>query len=562
MSDYLDRSIQPQPHNATQGDVLPDQVRNSSGGAVWALTPLERVRRFLILGSEGGSFYTSEDALTADNAKNVVAAIAESGPKVVELVKEISTAGRAPKEDPALFVLALCATKGDAATKAAALIALTAVARTGTHLFRFLRFYKSMRGKFAGAAIRNAVARWYNNKTPENLALQVVKYRSRHDFTHAEALRIAHPKPVDEWHSAIYRYIYEGTAGLKRPRTLSSTFAGVTHVREYGPTGDMWLPDMIYGFEEVQKPGVTEEDAARLVKEYRLPFEAVPNHLLTQRVWAVLAEDMPIGTALVRNLATLTRHGLLDYGSDLAADVIRKLQDYEGAVRARLHPLNVLRARYAYAMGMSLRGDSRWAPNHAITEALESLFYGTFKSVQSSEQRFVLGLDCSASMTWPDRQIEGIAGFDCRTAAAAMALVTMAAEPQCVVMGFTSNSMVYLDWMSTQLTLDEVKQRIARVHAGYTDCSLPMRFAKEWGIPADAFVIYTDNETNDYNSVQPAVALRQYRRALSLRSRLVVVGMVSNGFTVADPNDPGMLDVVGFDAAAPQLISEFAAGAV
>lgn len=29
--------------------------------------------------------------------------------------------------------------------------------------------------------------------------------------------------------------------------------------------------------------------------------------------------------------------------------------------------------------------------------------------------------------------------------------------------------------------------------------------------------------------------------------RLVVVGMISNGFTKADPDDPGRLDVVGFD---------------
>ncbi|MBW3631376.1 MAG: hypothetical protein KY464_19090 [Gemmatimonadetes bacterium] len=41
-------------------------------------------------------------------------------------------------------------------------------------------------------------------------------------------------------------------------------------------------------------------------------------------------------------------------------------------------------------------------------------------------------------------------------------------------------------------------------------------------------------------------------------AKLVVVGMASNGFTIADPNDTGMLGVVGFDAAAPQLIADFA----
>ena len=34
--------------------------------------------------------------------------------------------------------------------------------------------------------------------------------------------------------------------------------------------------------------------------------------------------------------------------------------------------------------------------------------------------------------------------------------------------------------------------------------------------------------------------------------------MTSNGFTIADPNDAGMLDVVGFDTAAPSIISDFA----
>jgi 60 kDa SS-A/Ro ribonucleoprotein len=38
--------------------------------------------------------------------------------------------------------------------------------------------------------------------------------------------------------------------------------------------------------------------------------------------------------------------------------------------------------------------------------------------------------------------------------------------------------------------------------------------------------------------------------------------MVSNGFSIADSADPGMLDVVGFDTSTPQLISEFARGAL
>jgi 60 kDa SS-A/Ro ribonucleoprotein len=74
-------------------------------------------------------------------------------------------------------------------------------------------------------------------------------------------------------------------------------------------------------------------------------------------------------------------------------------------------------------------------------------------------------------------------------------------------------------------------------------------------------VIYTDSETWA-GGVHPAQALRDYRRASGIDARLVVVGMVANEFSIADPSDPGMLDVVGFDTAAPQLISDFARGAL
>ena len=96
---------------------------------------------------------------------------------------------------------------------------------------------------------------------------------------------------------------------------------------------------------------------------------------------------------------------------------------------------------------------------------------------------------------------------------------------------------------------------------GGTDCALPMLYALAHEREIDTFVIYTDSETWA-GDVHPAQALRDYRQASGIDARLVVVGMVSNGFSIADPNDPGMLDVVGFDTATPQLISDFARGAL
>ena len=72
----------------------------------------------------------------------------------------------------------------------------------------------------------------------------------------------------------------------------------------------------------------------------------------------------------------------------------------------------------------------------------------------------------------------------------------------------------------------------------------------------DAFVIYTDSETWA-GETHPVQALRQYREKTGIAAKLVTVGMVSNGFSIADPNDAGMLDVVGFDTAAPAVIADF-----
>jgi 60 kDa SS-A/Ro ribonucleoprotein len=69
--------------------------------------------------------------------------------------------------------------------------------------------------------------------------------------------------------------------------------------------------------------------------------------------------------------------------------------------------------------------------------------------------------------------------------------------------------------------------------------------------------VYTDSETW-HGEIHPVQALQRYRERTGIGAKLIVVGMVSSGFSIADPNDAGMLDVVGFDTAVPQLMSHFA----
>ena len=128
--------------STAQSEAIPgsNQVANSAGGFTWAVTDWVRLDRFLILGSEGGTYYIKEAKLTVENAGAVQRCIAEDGVRVVNTIVAVATEGRAPKTDPAIFALAMCAKLGDEATRKAAYAALPMVCRTGTHLMHFAEY--------------------------------------------------------------------------------------------------------------------------------------------------------------------------------------------------------------------------------------------------------------------------------------------------------------------------------------------------------------------------------------------------------------------------------------
>src|SRR5437867_10199795 len=99
-------------------------------------------------------------------------------------------------------------------------------------------------------------------------------------------------------------------------------------------------------------------------------------------------------------------------------------------------------------------------------------------------------------------------------------------------------------------------KRISNLPFEGTDCALPMIWAREHNVNVSAFITYTDSETWA-GDIHPAQALRQYRDEFVGEAKAVVVGMTSNGFTLADPDDRGMLDVVGLDTTVPAVIADF-----
>lgn len=592
-----------------------EMTMNNTGGAVFKLGALAQVRRFLILGAMGDTYYASEKAIKADNAAALQEAIRTAGVGVVKLVVNVSASGAAPKNEPSLFVLAAVLAYGDTPTRQAAAAAVPRVARTGTHWFQLARYIEDLRGW--GKLPTNALAALFTGRSVNDLAYQIIKYGQREGTSMADLLRLTHPIADTQERQAAFQYALRGwpitpsdiRAGVKfnlgryTPPRFGDTDAvwADAYAQEYAAVQaeitalagkpvpqsltkrletldsaafrarwiDEWLARLrlleaegdadlrlLWAAHAAQK-ATSEAEIVRLITDYDLPHEAIPKEWLGKAgVWAALAQRMPM-TALIRNLPTLTKHGLLTDRSDLALAAVSKLTNADALQKARVHPIAVLTALRVYESGRSERGDATWEPQRRITSALEDAFYLAFAAVEPSGKRHLLALDTSGSMDWSD--IAGMRGVTPAAGSAVMALVTAATEPNTLVKKF-SDTLADIA-INPGMRLTEVINKVKHASGGGTNISAAFEWAIQTRTPVDTFVIYTDNEVNSGRR-HPAQALADYRQKMGIPARLVVVGMTSTGFSVADPKDGGMLDVVGFDATAPQIMGQFSAGAL
>ena len=527
-----------------------DQVPNSAGGHAWAIDDWSRLRRFLILGVDGPSYYASERQLVKENADAVLRCIQLDGKRTVDEIIAVSVAGRNPKQQPVLFALAACSAADDPDTRARALAALPTVCRTGTQLFLFAGFVEQFRGW--GRGLRRAVGAWYVERDPDALAYQLIKYQQREGWSHRDLLRLAKPQPDRDSPTDIALRWAVG----KTPEGLPPGAPALMHAHQAALTAE------------------SPSAAAALVTQSRLPWEALRSEdLRSPEVWNALIPTMGLG-ALVRNLGRMTSNGTLAAGNAAVDVLLARLADRDAIRAARLHPISVLAALITYRNGRGTRGHAKWDPITAIVDALDAAFYAAFANAEPAGKRTLLALDVSGSMS--AGVVAGVVGLSPRIASAAMAAVTLATEPKVESVAFTSKGSGY--WASPNRTrqfnfpygisplslssrqrLDDILTTVSGLPFGGTDCSLPMLYALDKGIKVDHFVVYTDSETWA-GEIHPAQALRRYRERTGIAAKLTVVGMVSNGFSIADPKDSGMLDIVGFDTAAPQLMADFAAG--
>jgi len=527
----------------------PEMVANNAGGFGFKLDDWDRLHRFLILGSEGGTYYVGEQKLTVENAAAAIRCIKADGVRAVNMAHAVNYGNRAPKTDQQLFLLALAMKHGDDATKQAVATSAPSMLRTGTHLLHFTAMLDSLGGW--NRSKRRLVAKWFEDQEADKVAYQVLKYQQRDGWAMRDVLRVAHPKPPTETHRAVY----EWTCGRK-PEGLPEILADHQAMLLAIGAGEM-----------------TASEAALEGIRCRLPREALPTEALADPVvWRALLPQTP-PHALFRNLGNLTASGVLTQGGKDASLVAERLVDREGLVRARVHPFAVLLASLVYQQGRGVRSDKTWTPVRQIIEALDDAYEAAFATVKPTGKRVLIGVDISNSMAQPCQ------GTPIATskAAAAMALTLARAEPNATVVHFDVAVQRVVP-----ITKRSALSSIEATNGGGTDLASPIRWAlgeatgsmqvmNGWGHrqlytpptqlpPArehfDAFIILTDNETWAGNG-HASQYLDAYRKQINPKAKLICCSMAANHANIVDPNDAGSLGCAGLDANLPAIVAEF-----
>lgn len=527
----------PQSQKAAKG-----QKKNAAGGYSFVIDDFERAKRFVILGASDGH-YTTGAQFAKENAKAVEKVINNGRSKeLVDYIVDVSTKGRAAKQQPGLFALAMASSMGSVEDKQYALSKLSEVARTATTLFEFVGFALQFRSW--GRALKRAVASWYENKNLDSLAYQMVKYQNREGWSHGDLLRLTHPKG-----DAQFDNLAKWALGREEAQLVE-------------------LPRIVKGF-EYAKDVENEKNLLAVINEFDLSWEMIPNDKRSEAVWKALVNNgMPLG-ALLRQLPTLTRKNVLKPLSTELKTVVAALTDEEKIKKARLHPIQILLALKTYESGGRFsKGNNTWTPVSQITDALNKAFYLAFSSVEATGKNFLLGVDVSPSMFSARVNDSNLSAAE---AVGALSLVIQKTEASTHTMAFASGSRGYgynrgnsgmeaLDISSAQ-RLDSVlsKMRTFSGRWGGTDCALPMIYATENQLDVDVFIVLTDNDTWAGN-IHPHEALKLYNQKMNKNAKMIVLASSPSRFSIADPSDPNMLDIAGFDSTVPSIISEFVKG--
>lgn len=523
------------------------------------LDDLQKLKRFFYFGNEnnlyvaGCPMFKPLKAAVVDTGKIVREFVtAERGEVVVaEVASFLKNESVEANRGPALFALAVCARHQDESkkTKQAAMKVLAQCVNTSADLFAFVWYCCILldSGKGWGRSLKKGIQKWFDARDGMTLAKIISQQKVGYSWSYVDLLRVAHVKPKTEGAKLITNYIIHGLRETQEKYGGEKSTDDLQAVLAY-----------LAAVEEVKK-ATNEVAVAALVDKHRLPFcgtdglvQQLPQVLVAYSTHMTLKE-------IVDNFGCLAARHILEPLFPHAVDVTQRLNDQQALLHERISPIAVLYAIRVYEKGAV---ENKWTLNKAVKEALSAAFDFTVAHYFGrTDRRYLLAINLNRRYLTNQNWAHGARPLQTVNAAAGLAIMLLRSETD-VTVGYFNTSVHDLK-LAKDVQLSDVYEELvnrATLHEEVkADLSAPLTWASEKKLEFDVFILFTDfRHPKAY--VDLPKCFREYRQNLNLpKAKFVVIGVTASHVSLANADDPSMLDVAGFDSTVPDIIQRFVA---
>lgn len=508
-----------------------EMIQGKSGGYLFDAGIWNMLRRCLLIGTASSTFYADKHDLTDEFVHVVNQCVYENPSRVAEQILDASN-GRSLNNSAPILALVLLSMGETPTAKQAFVEIFPRVVRTGSHFYEWLNYTKSLRG--CGKLVRQAGQAWLSNPDTQALAYQLLKYQQRYGFSHRDALRLFHVKPISSDHQSLYDWAVKGWQTL--PKASPSVALS-----------------QIWWYETVKRH---PDKTCEAISKGRLTHEMVaPIGKMDRPAWDLLFKDMPIG-ALLRNLGSLTEIGVLQANHRKNLDRVETILNSRDHLRkGRIHPIDILKALKTYAAGGQLgRSHKTWTPVPRITDILDKALELSFTTLAPTGKVFLHAIDVSGSMSY---YTVGSVNLTCCEIATTMALASAKSEKNYAIRGFSTQ---FRDLgISARDSFRSAIQKATDNNFGGTDAAVAYDWAIQHRSWVDVFCFWTDSESWA-GQRHPSQALADYRRKVNPKAKAIYVTLVPSRSSLVDPQDPLSWDFGGFDPSVPRAIQMIASG--
>lgn len=336
-----------------------------------------------------------------------------------------------------------------------------------------------------GRAVKRQVSKFLNSVSE----YWAIKYNGHgRGYSLGDIVKTAHPKPISDKQKAIFAYLVG---------------------KEY----DKMQVPQISAYEALKKTTDTKEQIS-LIQEGRLPHEVVTGVIKPDKeIWNAILHQMPI-FALLRNLNTLDRAGVLDENREYITSV---LNDPERLAKSKILPFRFVTAFYQVKKA--------W-----IKDALRQAVELTFDNLPDIPGKTAVFLDVSGSMD----------GDYLRTGSVFALALYKKTNGNGIF--WTFDTRVYDPQPSMY---DSILTQAERIKAGgCTDTGAPVEKLRKDNIYVDNIIIITDEQQNTGSPFYKE--LEKYRRSINPNTKAFVIDIAPYRSAMIPPTDKNAHYIYGW----------------